>query len=439
MKRLAYVLATHKRIAPWDDPVGEVLIKGRPLHRHQREALAAAGFAVKTISERAEIDPADLPCLLLSDDLFFTPEVVSELVRRSGESGRSTQASIQETSTFARSLLPFHPREDGRILFPLYVLREPEPVAFDPVVMEIDDLTFPVSIPDHMRRGVEVAISLSTRPLVTISHAVDVLGANIGCLHARFARAFTSTPRKLLLALRARSVQPARLLAKMNRVGPGCDIHPTAYLEGAEIGAGVKIGAHAVVRMSYVGDGCELGDCAVVKHSVVGEGSVLFNDLTLGFGVCYPETFLIHGPYHLSVFGRQSAMFATILDDYRLDNRPIRLEVDGELRPHPFPFVGSFIGHRTRVAGGSIISPGRILPNDLMVFPPLNNVLTYIDDDLPTGEPLFIEEGRLKPLPARPKAAPEAVEAPTEPEDTAEPADTAEPDPTPVRTAAGRR
>jgi NDP-sugar pyrophosphorylase family protein len=148
--------------------------------------------------------------------------------------------------------------------------------------------------------------------------------------------------------------------------------------------------------MSNIGDGCNIGDGSVVQHSVVGAGSVLFDDLTLGFAVCYPETFLIHGPYHLSVFGRASAMFATILDDYRLDGKPIRLEMGGKLVAHPFPFMGSFIGHRTRVAGGSIISPGRSIPNDVLVFPSPGSVLSRVGEDLPRGVPLFIQNGGLE-------------------------------------------
>lgn len=397
--RTAYVLPTGKRISPWGDPVGEVLVKQKPLRRQQEAALAEAGFTARYIAKRGEIDPADLPCLLLTDDLFFTSDALREFVRLSEAGSGSTQCAISEEAAFAKSLLPFHERVEGRIPYTLYWLRDADATRFETLVMDMDEIKVPVRIPSHMRRGAEVAISLSARPLVQISHPCDVLGANIAAVHVRFARAFKSLPRKLLLALRALSVQPARLLAGMNRIGPGCDIHPTAYLEGAEIGANVKIGAHAVVRMSDIGDGCELGDCAVVKHCVVGSNSVLFNDLTLGFAVTYPETFLIHGPYHLSVFGRESAMFATILDDYRLDGRPIRLEVDGDLLPHPFPFVGSFVGHRTRVAGGSIISPGRILPNDLLIFPSNSHVLSRIDPGLPLHEPLFIEDGRLKPLP----------------------------------------
>lgn len=160
----------------------------------------------------------------------------------------------------------------------------------------------------------------------------------------------------------------------------------------------MKIGAHAVVRMSSIGDGCDIGDGAVIRHSVMGEGTVVFDNLNLNFAVTYPEVFLIHGPYNLSVFGKQSALFATILSDFRLDGKPIRIEIDNQFLPCSCPFIGSFIGHRTRVAGGSIIAPGRLIPNDLLIFPSTASTLTVIDTNLPTAVPLTIEKGKLEPI-----------------------------------------
>jgi acetyltransferase-like isoleucine patch superfamily enzyme len=397
MIRTAYVLQTRKRIQPFNDAVGEILIQEKPLRARQEEALAETGFAAHFIATREEIARTDLPCVVLTDDLYFTADALRTFLRHSEEVSGSTQCAIDASAAFAKSLLPFHTRIEGRIDFPLFYLRDLGD-SYQPVVIDMKELKVPVVIPAHMRRGADIEISLSCRPLVCISHPTDILAANFAQLHVRFAKAFSSTFHKVKLMLLARSKKVPYLLAKMNKIGPGCDIHPTAWIEGAEIGANVTIGAYSVIRMSHIGDGCAIGDGSVIKHSVVGANSVIFDDLTLGFAVTYPETFLIHGPYHLSVFGRESAMFATILDDYRLDGKPIRLDVDGKLVPHPFPFVGSFIGHRTRVGGGSIISPGRILPNDLLVFPAAGSVLTYLDPNLPKNEPLFIEDGWLRPL-----------------------------------------
>jgi hypothetical protein len=396
-RRTAYIIRTSKLIAPFNDPVTDVLVNQRPLGERQTEALSELGFTVRRVTGMEEISAEDYPCLALTDDLYFNAATLREFLRVSQPIAGSTQCAIPKETAFARIFTPFLAEQSSdQIKFPLYWLKSPNRAEFHEAVIDIGEHKVSFTIPAHMRGAAEIVIPMCLRPLLLLSCAVDLLFANAVCLHERFAEVLSSRFRQTMLMMRAGSMKPAHLLSKMNRIGPGCEIHPTAWLEGAEIGANVQIGANAVVRMSNIGDGCNIGDGSVVKHSVVGAGSVLFDDLTLGFAVCYPETFLIHGPYHLSVFGRASAMFATILDDYRLDGKPIRLEMGGKLVAHPFPFLGSFIGHRTRVAGGSIISPGRSIPNDLLIFPSPSSVLSRIGEDLPRGVPLFIQNGGLE-------------------------------------------
>jgi carbonic anhydrase/acetyltransferase-like protein (isoleucine patch superfamily) len=395
----AYIIRTEKRIAPFDDPVGEVLINQKTLGERQREALAELGFEISSILRLEEIRAGDYPCLLLSDDLFLNAATLREFLRLSQSASGSTQCAISNDTVFAKMLVPFQDEQSiGYSRFPLWNLTRANSLESAVTIIDIGEYQVPVSIPAHMRGSGEIIMPMILRPLVQINHPLDIIFASVTSLNVRFAEVLSSPARRALLGLRARSLNPARLLARMNKIGPGCEIHPTACLEGAEIGSRVQIGAHSVIRMSSIGDGCNIGDGSVIKHSVVGAGSVLFDDLTLGFAVCYPETFLIHGPYHVSLFGRSSAMFATILDDFRLDRKPIRIEVNGKLIPHPFPFIGSFIGHRTRVAGGSIISPGRSIPNDLLIFPASTGVLTRIPENLPRGVPLFIHNGGLEPV-----------------------------------------
>ena len=69
--------------------------------------------------------------------------------------------------------------------------------------------------------------------------------------------------------LKARSVKPEKLLPKMNRLGKGCQIHPTAYLEGCIIGDNVTIGAKSTVHNCILGDGVTIEDHANVLSSVL--------------------------------------------------------------------------------------------------------------------------------------------------------------------------
>ena len=84
----------------------------------------------------------------------------------------------------------------------------------------------------------------------------------------------------------------------------------------------------------------------------------------------YDDVFLIHGPYQFSIFGRGSAVFATINGDVRMDQKTIRIEgPDGTIdsRQH---LLGVAYGHGAKVAGGNIIPPGRIIPNGFVELPP---------------------------------------------------------------------
>lgn len=396
--RKLFILRSDVRIAPFGDPVGECPIVHAPLREWQARAAALLGAEAVSIADPREIGPGDHPCLLARDDLFFTADTLREFVRLAARRGASTRFAARSGTAYFRTAAPFQEGDDGeRVTFPLELRVGPTGGASLPATLvDLGEHDLPVALPAHMKGGREVALPAVVRPILQLRHPVHLLCANLLAVNVRFARLAGSRVRQALLAARAGSRRPVNLLARMNRVGAGCDVHPTARLEGAELGRGVRVGAHALVRMSSVGDGCDVGDGAVVRHCVLGAGTVLFDNLDLNFVLTYPEVFLIHGPYNLSVFGRAAAMFATILTDFRLDGKPIRLEVDGQLREFPFPFVGSFVGHRTRVGGGSIIAPGRLIPNDLLVFPSPRSVLASVDPLAPRSVPLAIEDGRLK-------------------------------------------
>jgi acetyltransferase-like isoleucine patch superfamily enzyme len=397
----AFIVRQDRPIAPFGEPARNALVNHLPLSAHQRNALLAAGFVPVPVPTYDAIPVNAYPCLALTDDLYFSAHTIRAFVTAARRrSGTGAQAHLDGRTAYARILGAVQERaDDGMLRYPLHYLHGPsERAGAAPVAIDVAERPLPFLLPPHMRGEGPICVPGTTRPLVRIVHAAHILSANISALLLPLVDA-TATPwRRLLLALRAGSTQPVRALSTLNRIGRNCDIHPTACLEGAIVGDNVRIGANAVVRLSHIGDGCEIGDNAAVRLSVVGPGSVLFDDLSLGFSVCYPNVFLIHGPYHLSVFGRDSAMFATILTDFRLDGKPIQIETDGKLEPIGFPFLGSFIGHRTRVGGGSIIAPGRVIPNDLLIFPAPASVLTRLDPDLPTGTPLAIQDGRLSPI-----------------------------------------
>jgi ADP-glucose pyrophosphorylase len=155
-----------------------------------------------------------------------------------------------------------------------------------------------------------------------------------------------------------------------NSFGPGATIHPSAVVEGSTLGPGVYIGAQSIVRNSVLGKDAVIADAVVVHRSVIGDGVQIYPQCRVVHSVMYPESFLSHSPFQFSLMGREAAVFATIVCDARMDQKTIRTIVGGRAVDSGLTFLGLTVGHRAKVAGGVVTEPGRIVPNDVVVFPP---------------------------------------------------------------------
>ncbi|MEQ1508672.1 MAG: hypothetical protein ABMB14_40970, partial [Myxococcota bacterium] len=90
-----YVEPTGRRVLPFDDPPGAVLIGNRPLSDWQAEMIAEAGL------ER--IDALRPPCLVVPDALFTNGEVLKRFV--AGAAGRDA-VLVLARSQFGASTTP---------------------------------------------------------------------------------------------------------------------------------------------------------------------------------------------------------------------------------------------------------------------------------------------------------------------------------------------
>jgi hypothetical protein len=84
----------------------------------------------------------------------------------------------------------------------------------------------------------------------------------------------------------------------------------------------------------------------------------------------YEEVYLIHGPYQFSIYGNNVAVFATINCDFRLDQKTIKIMTRHGLIDTGQQFLGIAFGHRSKVGGGNVVAPGRIVPNDYWLSSP---------------------------------------------------------------------
>jgi NDP-sugar pyrophosphorylase family protein len=166
------------------------------------------------------------------------------------------------------------------------------------------------------------------------------------------------------------------------------EVHPTAVIEGSVVGPGARVGAHAVVRFSVIGENARLHDGAKVEFSTVGRGSWLMHDLVLFRCHVEDEVFLIHGPYQFSSFHTRSAAFATILMDWLPHGGPFKVLTPSGPKEYRGRFLGSVYRAGARTLGGTLLAPGRIVPEDTWLAGDPSQVHRRLDDGMPRGTPL---------------------------------------------------
>lgn len=219
-----------------------------------------------------------------------------------------------------------------------------------------------VQFPDSLAKSEHME---TPTQLLSVYHGeYDLLFANQMLIFAHLAKQIKFSPRAWLGLLTKRHVKSKtkRISLAYKNIHPSAQIHPTAVIEGAAIGEGAVIGAHCVVRYSYIGKHAQLKDGAKVEFSIVGDRSCLMHDLVLLRSHVEDDVFLIHGPYQFSLFMSHSAAFATIMMDYRADNKPIKVMTENGLREYQGRFLGAVLKEYAKSLGGSLLAPGMIVP-----------------------------------------------------------------------------
>ncbi|MCA9176960.1 MAG: hypothetical protein KDB14_20870 [Planctomycetales bacterium] len=295
-----YVLRTGREISPFG-PLEAIRIHNRPWPALRDELLRQCGCRVEHIDR---LDQAtQFPCLLLHDDLYFTPSAVRRFLKAArGQTGnrRAALAVSLLTEAVAPALQgELAESDDGPLrLYSMYYLRE---------ACEIER-TMPLTIaapfgkiaaPAHPKfaengRHVTPFSHVYLSPLQHWANLVacNLLGMSSVFLRTARARWGATMMLPLLAAWRSGSVRPQQMAGKAYWAGPRARIHPTAVVEGAVIGRRVKIEPHAVVRFCVIDDhcvigsnarldGCTLGRRTLVSPGVVARGSVFGAECSL--------------------------------------------------------------------------------------------------------------------------------------------------------------
>jgi UDP-N-acetylglucosamine diphosphorylase / glucose-1-phosphate thymidylyltransferase / UDP-N-acetylgalactosamine diphosphorylase / glucosamine-1-phosphate N-acetyltransferase / galactosamine-1-phosphate N-acetyltransferase len=405
-----HLLDTGTRIEPFLDPIGEAPVANRPLAEWQRRVAASCGLELVQGGGEAEG-----PCLVMADDLFVTRGLMRAFL--AGIEGAPTdrpcvllvEASAQLRQSAALQGLDLQLDDDDErasARFPLWYLpkgvRGPPPdlVACHPISVRPREKILRIPVPEHWFGRPEMLLPLTKQAALRLQHWSHLLAAN----RLAWALDWLELPRWRLwllgLGILLRAVVPtrARLLRASSRIGRGCEIHPTAVIEGSILGAGVKVGPFAVVRFSRLGAGTWVQDHGKVTLSVLGDKTLVSAGSTVNFCVSYPEASASQILMQLSVLGRRCVTTGGgFMMDMRFDGE-VRVMHRGEVHPAGSRFLGSAIGHDVILGTGFWLAPGRAIPNGAVVVRDPDDVVRRVPGRVEPGTVLVPRGGALVPL-----------------------------------------
>jgi len=375
-------------------PVGDVLWLGFSLADQQERAVLEAGLRM--------VDPDTVEhqggWLLVRDDVAINRDAVTAFLEvvgdedshwylggRSGQFGR--EIGFDDSVPWLVWLAP-----GGEIS--MERIQQTKPIEVDPQERTIH---YPISVNG---RPTIVELPLTSRVVLPTSHWVQLLWANLlGLAPYLWRRLVGKNAVDILFTvlkaiIRTRSTDPFRIATRLGRMGTGCQIHPSAVVEGCWLGDNVHIGANAVVRGCVLADDVSVEDLALVEFSVLGGGGTIQRKAMCKFSVV-SKGGAVAGAIQLGVMGTHSSIKrGAFLMDMAL-GKDVRIEVDGALQPAPLGLVGVCLGAGTVVGAGVKVAAGRVIPSNLQIVSGAD-VVTQVPKDA-SGR-FIVANGTLEPL-----------------------------------------
>ncbi len=381
----AYALRTDSSIEPFGDHPANCLIGNTPLATWQESVLRSLGIELVTVASVTDIDETS-EYIVFGDSLFFTRDLLRRYISASRKSGSPTVCALRPGLFTRHSIVPTqevssHP---DRIEYSLeYSPADRSSDDTKPVVLEADCYSQPFPMPAHMLGGRELRIPLTKSAIVQVDHWANVWSANMALLLCRLAELREAPAIKLAgLALRARSLNKWTVLCRANRIGRGCDIHPTAYIEASEVGDGTMIGAGSVVRASIIGRGTGIGSNATIECSVIGNGCAVDSNSATFCSVLYPGAATSTRQILASLCGRDTFVAdGVFLADYRFDGRTVPVAAGGSRIDTGSVALGPCLGHDVYLAAGCVVAPATAIPNGTRIVADAARTIDGLDSE----------------------------------------------------------
>ncbi len=405
----AYIWKTGRRISPFGDPVGETLICNVSLKDHQRDALETNGLEMAETDDPCSIQDSEY--LLFKDDLFFTSVVVKRLLKKAAQAGNPGACATEsgpftEFTGFIQELRTEADPQAGSPLtvYGLYYCKGPlgSPQAVDslpPLCIESKQSAFPVEAGDFLPSTVDVKFTpaFSDAILFHVCHWVHVWLLNLLAMGDRLLKEFTSNKVKLVLrTLSAFSLNKHKIASRFVIKGKGCDIHPTATVQGCILGDRVSIGPYSLVQGCVLGDDVKINEQSIIMACVFGDGTSTCPRSWCKLCITYPKTSA--GRMHACLIGKNVFMASlAYFFDVKLKGT-IHVEHEGKKVDTGMNFLGGCVGHNAIIGPDCWLASGREVPNGAMIVKNPREVIASIPPDLPQREPSTAWNGALVPV-----------------------------------------
>lgn len=267
--------------------------------------------------------------------------------------------------------------------------------------VEVDERLVEFPLPPGQFEADALELPLSESLVVPCGHWAQLLWANLLGLgpflyRSLGGRNIVEMGARLVGALvRARSTDPARVMATYLRVGDECRIHPSAVVESSWLADGVEVGPNAVVRGCVIGEGASVEALAIVEGSVLAARATVQRQAMVKYSVLGPRAHAA-GDMQLGVLDREAALkkTAALLD--QAVGGSVRVRAWGRLVRAPLGLAGVGVGAGSVVGANAFVSAGRTIPPGLVVVPAPATVLRSVPETLPRGT-YAIVDGTLVP------------------------------------------
>jgi carbonic anhydrase/acetyltransferase-like protein (isoleucine patch superfamily) len=262
--------------------------------------------------------------------------------------------------------------------------------ACTPLMVEVDERLVQFPLPAGQFEADALELPLTESLVLPCGHWVQLLWANLLALGPHLYRTLGGKNivemgvRLVGAVVRARTTDPARVMATYVRLGDDCRIHPTAIVESSWLSDGVEIGPHAVVRGCIIGEGASIEALSIVEGCVLASRSTVQRQAMVKYSVLGSRA-AAAGDMQLGVLDRDAALkkTAALLD--QAIRGAVKVSAWGRVVPAPLGLAGVGVGARTIVGADVFVAPGRTLPPDLVVVPDPRSVLRRIPSDVRPG------------------------------------------------------